>query len=54
MEITVEMLEAKRRDCAQAVKEHKELADANAGAVQVLDELLAVARAVVPPKADKR
>ncbi len=48
MEITLEMLLAKRQECADAVAQHKSLMEANAGAFQKLDELIAVARAQKP------
>lgn len=48
MEITVEALEAKRDEYAAAAKQHEAQANANAGAVQAIEELLAVARAPQP------
>jgi hypothetical protein len=48
MEITLETLLAKRQDCESAVAQHKALMEANAGAIQILDELIAVARAKKP------
>lgn len=50
MEITKEMLEAKLAEYRQAVEQHRSLADANAGAAQAMEELLAVANAPAPPK----
>jgi len=54
MEITIPILQAKRQECAEAVRQHSDLAAANAGAMQVLDELLAVARAPEPPDSKKK
>lgn len=48
MYVTLELLLAKREGCVSAVQQHKELMEANAGAIQILDELIAVAKAPKP------
>lgn len=53
MELTVETLEAKRQQCLDAVKSHEAAMNANYGALQVLDEMIAVAKAVGPKTTDK-
>jgi hypothetical protein len=53
VEITIQMLEAKRDEYAAGVRQHEALMQANAGALQVTEELLAVARAPQPENKTK-
>lgn len=48
MKITAQMLLAKRKECLDAIRQHNELAAANAGALQVIEELLGALAA--PPE----
>ena len=54
MDITLEQLMAKRQECASAVEEHKALMNANAGAIQVLNELIALKQAQKPSEPSKK
>lgn len=54
MELTLEVLEAKRQAHAEALRSHEAAANANYGAVQLLDELIAVARAQKPTANEKK
>lgn len=53
MEITLQILEAKRDEYAASVRQHEALMQANAGALQAIEELLAVARAPQPENKTK-
>lgn len=54
MEITIQALEAKRDEYATAVKQHESLMNANAGALQAVEELLAVAKAPEPANKESK
>jgi hypothetical protein len=53
MELTIKTLEAKRDEYAAAAEQHKTLMNANVGALQAIEELLAVARAPEPANTAK-
>jgi len=54
MKVTIELLEAKRQEYAEAVGRYQALLQANSGALQATEELLAVARAPEPANTGKK
>ena len=53
MELTLEVLEAKRQEHINAIKVHETAMNASYGAMRVLDELIAVAKAEKPKASEK-
>lgn len=54
MELSIELLEAKRAKCLQAIKQAEADLNANYGALQAVEELLAIARAPESAKSNKK
>jgi hypothetical protein len=50
VEITLEILVAKRDECQQAILRLRGDLDANTGAIQILEELIAIRKAQDPPR----